>query len=192
MRVFILCCTALLCTSACHAQLEKGTWLVGGTINFSSEKNTTNNIGSSSTSKGIILVVSPAVGYFLADRFSIGLLPTFTWDKGKVINSGDEIKSNLRRFRIGPFVRYYLLDKDREFNFLIHSAYQIGFYNYTTSEKGKLKNFSVATGPVIFFNSSVALEVLLGYSSSTNKVANLSSSYKSFQTSIGLQVHLEK
>jgi len=48
-------------------------------------------------------------------------------------------------------------------------------------------------GPVIYFNSSVGLEVLLGYSSSLEDVENANKEVrKGFQVAVGFQIHLEK
>jgi hypothetical protein len=49
------------------------------------------------------------------------------------------------------------------------------------------------TGPVIFFNTSVGMEFLFGYSSNIENVKELyKNSLKGFQIGIGIQIHLEK
>ncbi len=48
-------------------------------------------------------------------------------------------------------------------------------------------------GPVIFFNTSVGLEFLLGYSSSIEDIKDrYKNSIQGFQIGIGFQIHLEK
>ena len=53
----------------------------------------------------------------------------------------------------------------------------------------KINSFSFAAGPVLYFNSSVGLEFLVGYS--TVKYLHIEGSDNTLQAVIGLQVHLE-
>jgi hypothetical protein len=56
--------------------------------------------------------------------------------------------------------------------------------------------FSIMAGPEIFFNSSVGLEILLGYKATTQTIDNsptgFSDAHKGFQISVGFQIHLQK
>lgn len=61
--------------------------------------------------------------------------------------------------------------------------------------KGTLNKFSFLVGPEIFFNSSVGMEVLLGYKTYNQKmVESFYTSYieNGFQIAVGFQIHLEK
>lgn len=172
-----------------YSQLTTGNWLVGGSGSYFSSKSTFNSPSFSQESDGFDLSVSPNVGYFLLDRFAVGLSPTFSWSKFKD-NSG--ANSNIKRFLIGPFARYYFLNTDKPYNILVASAYQYGTYSFKPT-KGNIQNFSAAVGSVIFFNSSVGLEFTIGYSS---RIEDIRDSYKTtqkgLQVGIGLQIHLQK
>ncbi len=53
--------------------------------------------------------------------------------------------------------------------------------------------FSIMAGPEIFFNSSVGMEFLLGYSYSKEDVEQANKEVrKGFQIGIGFQIHLQK
>lgn len=183
-----------------HSQLTKGNWLVGGNASFSSANSTYKTPNLSQKSDELNLSLSPNVGYFLLNKFALGLTPTFSWNKseggdaidnnGNVIGSGGS--SNVQRFLIGPFARYYVLSTEKPFNILVSAAYQFGTYS-SKPTKGTVNNFSFGAGPVIFFNSSVGLEFLLGYGSRTEDVdGNYKSTQKGMQIGIGFQIHLEK
>lgn len=170
-------------------QLTQGNWLTGGSASFSSTNSNYSNQTMNAKSEEIYLALSPNMGYFLLDKFALGVSPAFTWGKGE-FESG--ITTNTKRFLIGPFARLYLLNTERPFNILTNASYQFGLYS-SEGAKGKINTFSVGAGPVIFFNSSVALEVILGYGSRVEDVKGVYKSTQSgFQMGIGFQIHLEK
>lgn len=188
LKTFVL----LAISTSSFAQLTKGNWLVGGSSSFSSTNSSTSYPNNAEVkSEEINLAISPNLGYFLLDKFAIGLSPSFTWGKGKATTVGGG-NTNIKRFLIGPFARYYLLDIEKPYNILVGASYQYGIYSFKPTN-GKLATFSVAAGPVIYFNSSVGLEFTFGYAS---RVDDIKDSYKTtqkgFQMGIGFQIHLEK
>ena len=59
--------------------------------------------------------------------------------------------------------------------------------------KGHLTTYSAFAGPVLFFNPSVGIETLMGYSYNKEETkAGIEDVRKGFQTSIGFQIHLQK
>lgn len=177
-----------------YGQLTKGNWLVGGTGNFLSSKNTYTSPTFSSSSDRIDIKISPNIGYFIIDKLGVGLKTSFSKSKGQVIGSGGQINTNENRFEFGPFVRYYFLEADKSYNILTDINYQYGFYWFTPT-KGNITTFSASVGSVIFFNSSVGLEFLLGYYSRKEVIqqnGDIINQQKGFQAGIGFQIHLEK
>jgi hypothetical protein len=64
-----------------------------------------------------------------------------------------------------------------------------------TPTKGSINTFSASAGPVIYFNSSVGMEFLLGYYSRKEVIqqnGDIINHQKGFQIGIGFQIHLEK
>ena len=139
--------------------------------------------------------LTPNIGYFVIDKFAVGLKSTLDLRNVKPLSGSGTGKS--LRLDYGPFVRYYFLEKEKQFNILTEASYQFG--NVTlTGEKGSRSNFSLLAGPAIYFNSSVALEVLVGYQYTKEEISSptFPNPYKQidkgFQFAIGFQIHLEK
>lgn len=174
-----------------QSQLTKGNWLAGGTGKFYSYNDTYSSSTYSNKARYTQIDISPSIGYFIVDKLAFGLRPTFSSIKGEVTTPGGG-STNVQRYWIGPFGRYYFLDKDNPFNILTDVSYQYGIFN-AGGQKGKLNTFSALVGPVIYFNSSVGIEFLLGYSYSKEDVELASKDIrKGFQIAAGFQIHLEK
>jgi len=189
-RVFLLFLITIFSFTS-YGQLTKGNWLVGGTGNFLSSKNIYTSPTFSSSSDRIDIKISPNIGYFIIDKFAVGLRPSFSKYKEQVTNGG---YSNINRFEFGPFARYYFLDVEKQFNILTDLSYQYGIYRFRTT-KGNINTFSASAGTVIFFNSSVGLEFLAGYYNRKEVIqqnGDIVTNQKGFQVSLGFQIHLEK
>jgi hypothetical protein len=112
MKFFLSCLLLILCSSLAHAQLEQGTWLVGGSGSYSNFTALNSGTNYSTDSKYTQISLSPYLGIFILNKFAIGLLPTFSSVKGKVTSTGG-LSTNFQRYRIGPFVRYYILNASK-------------------------------------------------------------------------------
>lgn len=127
------------------------------------------------------------------DKFALGLKTNYTKYKEQ-LNSGSY--SNENRLSLGPFARYYFLEKDKQYNILSDLSYQYGFYWFKPSSKGNSNTFDVAAGSAIYFNSSVGLEFLVGYYSTKETIRigenNTILKQNGMQVSIGFQIHLQK
>lgn len=214
MKKVILILIIVMSKLPIYAQLDKKTWLFGGSGSFSSTVSTityTSNVLSPTRVEGDVdkyrinyLNISPSLGYFLFEKFAIGLKPTINWSKITIIDNNKSAGSvSSRDFLIGPYVRYYFLKKDKPFNFLIESSYQLGFVKDLNIFKGTTNNLSILAGTSLYFNKTVGLEFLLGYNRffKTNKIESIEAEFpshtqsflqKGLQFNIGLQFHLEK
>ena len=196
MKSLFICITIIFCSFTVKAQLDKGVWLVGGTGSFYSYKEDLSTPTSIQISKYTSIDMAATFGYFISDKFTAGLRPSFSSYKGVVVNTTGG--TNQYKFSIGPFVRYYFLNKDKPFNILFDASYQLGINKLLRSpkEKGKFNTLSIMGGSEIFFNSSVGLEILLGYSSKVLSIDNtpnaINITKKGFQTTVGFTFHLEK
>lgn len=195
---------SLLVTFCSYSQLDKKTWLVGGTASFNSYKqdvsftvqNTGEYVKISDDVKEFEL--SPKIGLFIIDKLAVGLSSSFA--SKKHLGNTVEHYSKSYRFSAGPFVRYYFLKKEKPFNILTEANYEFGNLKYLSSysddnEKGSINKFSFLAGPELFFNSAVGMEVLVGYKMYNNKKDNpnkTSAVQDGFQVSIGFQIHLGK
>jgi len=171
---------------ASKSQITKRNWMTGGGASFRSSKY---EGGLSSTE--IVTQLSGDVGYFVIDKLSIGLKPEYERNEVKE-NTNHQI---INTYRLGPFVRYYLLPNEKYVNMFSEISYQYGITNTNQiSSTTKSNKLSGLLGCAVFFNSSVALEFTLGYSSyrySADSFAN-TGRVKSVIAGIGFQFHLEK
>lgn len=184
----------LLFQTIVSAQLEKGTWMVGGNASFTTadyEHQGTNRNNNST------LIFAPAVGYFLANRVALGLRISAS-NHNTIAPPGTLFPStsvSIFQMLIGPFARYYFLKpNNRLINFFVEADFAPGYYKrsfkeYYPSTKSSISQFSVAAGPVIYFNSSVGLEFTVGYYK-TNNDTQVYQSPTGFQAALGFQIHL--
>lgn len=180
-----ICIALVLFTITSNAQITKGNWMVGGTGNISSYESKFQNNGNEVTNKGIGINLSPNIGYFFANKFVAGTSFSVGYTKPKGSNSSFG-------YGFGPFVRYYFLKEDKQINFFAQANY---IFEETKSgnNKSESNGYGFKTGPVIFFNSSVGIEITLDYNSSKlTPNGSESSTYNNFQIGLGFQIHLEK
>ena len=177
-KVKIIPATLLLISISATSQITKGNFMVGGSGYFNNS-NAKNSEGAQIQS-GSQIILQPNIGYFIYDRFVTGLTTRFGYSK----TNGS--KSSFG-FGLGPFVRYYFLKTDKNINFLLEANYNYG-KDFNTPDFNTTYGFKI--GPVIYFNSSVGLELLAKYENSF--ISSAAFTVNSFQIGLGLQIHLEK
>ncbi|UOK43079.1 MULTISPECIES: hypothetical protein [Flavobacterium] len=162
-----------------NAQITKGNWMVGGDASYTNSKVTDSNnkiIGSSNSVR-----IFPNIGYFVIDKFALGINGNFNYGKGN--GSASSIG-----YGAGPFARYYFLDTENSINLFAEANYNYWISKTQGFDSGNGSSYKFKVGPVIYFNSSVGLEMSLSYN--TEKLSDYTSKY--FIVGFGLQVHLEK
>jgi len=183
-KITILTFAIVLSSLVSHSQVTKRNWMIGGNINYLSTNYNSENYGEPHTYHN--LKVNPSVGYFFIDRFAAGL-------KAGISREGQKGYGNsYTDFNIGPYIRYYFLDPEKNVNIFSETMYQYGFVGSLSGDNNSTsKNtFALSAGPVIYFNSVVGIEFLVSYS--TYKFAGTKGSNNTIMFGIGLQVHLEK
>ena len=147
--IYFFTITIFLITINTYSQLDKKTWLVGGTGSFNSYKNEQSFI-SQQTNNQIIIVydykeieLSAKVGYFFIDKLAIGITPSFSYSNG-ILRDNNLSAAYANSFSVGPFARYYFLKKDKPFNILAEANYQFGFLRIGRyeKEKGSINRFT--------------------------------------------------
>lgn len=179
----------LLFSIQSFGQLEKKVWLIGGSGAFSKYtdkvKYLPNDYGFT-TGKDIetLAEFSALIGYFPINKFATGFRTS-----GRIVSAHGSGRTNALIVRAGPFVRYYFLPEEREFNLLVESSYQFGYLNHRlVHKKGRSNVFELMAGSEVFFNSSAGMEILVGYAYNDNSLDNYKQ--KGFRTSIGFIFHL--
>ena len=197
MKSFFLATAVFAISISAFGQLSKSTWLIGGNGSFYSYSEDYSTPNYNQTAKIINVDVTASFGYFIVDKFAVGVRPYLSTYKSKVTSTSVGVGAPTYGFQIalGPFVRYYFLEKEKPFNILADVSYQLGInkFQVTPTQKGEFNTFCFMGGTAIFFNSTASIEILLGYK---QQIETLTSAYnrnkKGIQASIGFTLHLEK
>lgn len=189
----------ILLSLSSFAQLDRNTWIVGGSGTFTSINDDFSSNTVSTEYKRTNLQLNPKIGYFIIDKLAVGLKSSIWWEKDKGLSSNSLTTSESIRLDYGPFFRYYFLPQEKPFNILTEVSYQYGSVKDIYSKnKGVRNSFAVFVGQAIYFNSTVGMEFLIGYQSqqekltSLNNESNYSSIKKGLLVSVGFQIHLTK
>lgn len=193
-----------------HAQTEKGSFLLGGSLGFSSGKTKYNYSSSSfnSESKSTSFSISPSISYFVIDQLAVGIITPFSYTKVK----SDDLHSTSTSYSIGPIVRYYFPLGD-QWAVFPEVAYSYGwtwtnspYFVPTTGEiehlqvNGTTSNFQGGVGLVYFLNQSIGIEGKVYYLSRNDSdergertgtiLTSTDQSYIHFN--VGLQIYFAK
>lgn len=192
MKILFLAFVLFFIFYSAQGQLTKGNWLTGGSLAYSKSESAGSDATNSKTS---VLGISSNVGYFFRTKVALGFIlnAQFTSEKYPQVNGTiNTIRQN--KYSIGPFIRYYFLNQDNRVNLLsqVGLTYSILSNKSIGSVDNKFKSvdYSIDAGPVIFFNSSVGMEFLIGYNSSN--AVDFDSRGRSIKFKIGFQIHLSK
>ncbi len=173
--------------STVNAQITKGNWMIGGGANFNFDKSeVTNSNGFTSSSRVTNFRITPVIGYFVNDKFALGLSPFLAFSNPEGSNN------NTSSYGAGPFVKYYFLKTENRINLFAQTSYFLA-YTKNLSGTGRSSSFEFKTGPVYYFNSSVGLELTLNYKNDNlNNNSGSEGTSNRISFNIGFQVHLEK
>ena len=103
----------LLCSCfmniASYGQTSKGSFLLGGSMGFSSNTNTTYATNSaSSEDKSFSITAQPSISYFIIDRLAVGLITPYSYSRTKYEPVQDlDVKLTIKTYSVGPTLRYY-------------------------------------------------------------------------------------
>ena len=176
----------IVCSLNADSQITKGYWLVGGNASLDSRE--TGYISSYSSSDQLILVASCNIGYFVADKFVVGIKPSYhgNW---YYENRNSIDQSNI--LGVGPFVRYYFRNEEETVNVFTELSYQYGKdWGNHQLETYYTNRITPMLGCSAFINECIAIEITLGYS--TIYYVGYKGSNNSIIAGIGFQFHLIK
>jgi outer membrane protein len=194
MKNLLLTTFLLLSAMLVDAQISRGTMMIGGSVEFNSEKYKTEENGQTDTNvTSTSFTLSPEFGYFVVDNLAlgagIGLYNTVSKNNAadsKNVNTG---------IAVTPFVRYYLG------NVFFHgqAGFGSGKNNYErpgfeSEGKSSFTNWNLGAGYAIFLNDNVAIEPTLGYQSSAVKYdgSDEKSITGGLYLRVGIQVYLRR
>jgi hypothetical protein len=157
--------------------LNKGNFLVGSTIGFSTADSKVTRESTNVNEKGegpsaIQFNISPSVGYFVMDYFTIGIGMGYTLS---VVEEPNKDKINDSDLLFGPFARYYLPIED---DMAFFGEVNFGFGNSSDQQnvgegtQGVNSNiFAIGIGPgfTIFSNNGIGIEAIFRYNYARSK-----------------------
>jgi hypothetical protein len=172
MKKTFIALSMLIVSATSFAQIDKASWLVGGNLDYQSSK-----VASITTSS---FTFSPNIGYFLVDKLAGGVRAQFLSSK---VSGEEAITHN----NIGPFLRYYFLQKNGKTNLFLDGNFSFGSTSVLgTSVSNTSYGFNV--GPAFFLNKHTALEITLGYDALKAETDDVWTNAIKF--GVGFQIHL--
>lgn len=192
---------------ASQAQTEKGTWMLGGNIGFSTSSSTSKSNGTTVDGPSYTnFNISPMAGYFIMDRLAVGLdlnyssFSSTTKQKNTAGNNVD-LTDKSSDIIVSPMVRYYYMMNDKAglfghlgVGFGSRSSSNQSLVNdaVTTTESPSSSLFNLTVGPgfVYFLNPSIGLEASVLYSSMSSSYTPTGASDKVTNASSGVSVNI--
>lgn len=210
--VLILFSCALLSAQA----TASGNFIIGSTIGFSTAQSNfeIDNNNQQIEGRGIRssqFNIAPAIGYFLADNFAMGIglgyTSSITREPESILDPNSEIdRQEDSDLLFGPFARYYLsLGDDKAF--FLEANFGVGSSSNTIRIDGVNQNNStdilalgIGPGFTIFSSDGIGIEALVKYNwarSNTEtdfgQVLTISRSYtNAIDLSVGMQVYFSR
>lgn len=183
--VFLLLTTLFQFSS--FSQLAKANWILGGSGSFTT--GSYSELGADYQLNN--LNISPSIGYFVKERFPIGIKSTISnyhiTSQGP--GPGTSGVGNDFAFNFGPFARYYFFKNiESPLNFFVEGSFGLGYSTDIDRQKKSANRFSFLTGPVYFFNNNIGLEFTIGY----YQIHQPNQTTTGIEAGIGFQIHLIK
>lgn len=177
----------LLCSLTNYSQITKRNWMLGG--NASIDYGDITQVRENGIDYNYLrLNIKPNIGYFVIDKLALGTSVDFFYSKNYIRNNRDLYLINTK---IGPFIRYYFLDVDRNVNIFLDTSYLFEIHQDSDIYN---RTFVSEFGTAFFLTNAVSLEVLLRYAHWETGIKDTTYNDITDQISVGFgfQIHLER
>jgi hypothetical protein len=191
--------------SSSFAQTSKGTFLLGGSLGFSSGHTSTayNYSASSRKDKQSTISIDPNVSYFVIDHLSVGVVTPFMYTRYKP--EGVDQKSTYSSYSVGPLIRYYFPlgshwaifpEASYSYGWTVTKGYaDVSGDVVSVTYRGNARNLQGGLGLVYFLNPNIGVEGKLRYQSMRDTYHRTDVGLdhidnNAFDFTIGLQVYL--
>ncbi|MEM9990709.1 MAG: outer membrane beta-barrel protein [Bacteroidota bacterium] len=202
---------ALLCANVSAQITDRGNFLIGGTLGFSTASSSFEVTEEGQTEEGdsgnsVQFNFAPAIGYFFTDNLAIGIgldytLNTTTTPESLSDAGGDSDKIVDSDLLFGPYARYYFpVGEDKAF--FVEGSFGIGNsvndieiddQNQTTATS--VTALGIGPGFTIFSNDAIGIEALAKYnwarSNTDIDVNGISTESTSFTNALDFSVGLQ-
>lgn len=191
---------ALALFAAVNAQMEKGSWVIGGstTIGFNNVSTKYSAGNNSSTEPSIsTFTLTPSVGYFVQDKLAVGL------DLGFVTMSQKDgsDKYTVSTLSAMPAATYYFKSAT---NLVPYLGAGVGYASTKSTEKYNGNSYTETVdgfawkakgGLVYLINQNIGVDVGASYNQYSNKETVMGTDYKTtvgtFGVNVGFSVFLK-
>lgn len=193
--VLLALCVASVCSSQEKEErftITKGNWLLGGSINYSSQKN--KDISGNTETTGTRLIVSPKVGYAINDNLVIGTGIDYLHANGQIAPEIQFNNPNSKSKFIGvsPYItKYFSITKALLFDVEGQLSYSVGKTENTDIPLSLDSTFlaiNIIPGITYSINENLAFKLNLGglsYSRFKAEIESDASCIKETQDSFG-------
>lgn len=178
MKKLILVVLLAFIPNLMHSQISKGDYLLGGSIYLGYVDGNYFN-GSDNDNRQFSISLNPSAGYFIKDKFAIGTSLSYNF------NYNIKNNSSYHGLAIGPYLKYYFLEKERNVNVFSRLSYN---FEINESFENSRSNFNIGAGPVFFINKSIAIETGIYYNYSKFENYNIHNIYMG----AGFNLHLDR
>jgi Outer membrane protein beta-barrel domain len=177
MKKFYFSSILILLVLTGSSQTEKGNWMLGGNIQFSSNHQTVDGTGGTLST----FALNPKIGFFPVNNLAVILNTTYL--------SQSIEQSSYHTLLIGPAVRYYI-PASESVKFFFGTGLGFGSGNDYTSTAWQFE-----AGPSFFLSRMVAVEMNISYQTESQKASEqnggtLKSSL--FGVGLGFMIYLGK
>lgn len=182
---------ALALFASMNAQMEKGSWVIGGSTSLGFNNVTTkHSSGNNSSTEPSVstITLTPSVGYFVQDKLAIGV------DLGLMSMSqkDGDYKYTVSTFSVLPTATYYFKSATKLVPYL---GVGVGYASTKETEtyNGSSDSYTVdgfawkAKGGLIYLiNPNVGVDLGVGYNQFTNKETVMGTDYKTTVGTFGV------
>lgn len=195
MKKTIALASLALTVCFANAQTSTGSWLVGGSLAFSSS--TQKEASTPGSPSSTTIQFTPNIGYFFAPNLAAGI----DLNVASSHTSTGGFGGTTTLYMAGPLIRYYFYSA-ADVKLFIHADAEWGNTKSNFSSGGSTQNspgipisiYEGKFGAAIFLNHNVALEFTLGYQSLKEKDNTVTPAENittgSLNTGVGFQVYL--
>jgi hypothetical protein len=186
MKKFYFSLILLTTVLAGFSQTEKGSVLLGGTIDFTSTSTSQDGMNGGHSS-ATMFSLNPMIGVFPVNNFAVILSTDYV--TGSFSENGNS--SNGHTLLIGPLLRYYI-PASQSVKFFGGAGVEFGSGESQTSTV-----YQFQAGPAFFINRNLALEFNVNYQTATIKTQGdfnpqPDTKQSQFGISVGFMVYLGK
>jgi hypothetical protein len=190
--LYLTMACALLTGIAANAQIQKGSFRVGGTARYSHSKSDNDQTFDQ-------LSFSPSIAYFPVKHFSVGVTLPLALSEGK----GQTYTYSSTSYRLGPELRYYFpfanwaIFPEVAMTFgktVTKNDYRDGNGDPVLSKyEVKFRSFAPGFGVTCFLNRNVAIEGIMRYTNNSETATSPFSpafDRKELSFNVGFQIYL--